>query len=312
MSPQSKGLSHSVQVRLVAHSKAIGMEPLFIFTRYAIERFLYRLSRSPYADRFVLKGALLMLVWLGETIRPTRDVDLLGLGDLSDASLAQIFRDICLTPVEPDGVEFNPLTLAIAQIRQEDAYGGKRVTFAGGIGSVRIRMQVDVGIGDAVRPSPVWIEYPSLLQGPLPRVRAYVPEVAIAEKLHAMVELGSRNSRMRDFFDVRAIAGQLAFKGGRLVQAVRSTFERRNTQVPDDVPLALRPEFTAEPDKRAQWMGFRKKNRLTAAPAELLVVVQDIAAFLGPVIHAARHSEAFDLFWPPGGPWRPKEGAGRD
>jgi len=131
MSPQSKGLSHSVQVRLVAHSKAIGMEPLFIFTRYAIERFLYRLSRSPHVDRFVLKGALLMLVWLGETIRPTRDVDFLGLGDLPDASLAQIFSDICLTPVDPDGVEFDPLSLRIAQIRQEDAYGGKRVTFAG-------------------------------------------------------------------------------------------------------------------------------------------------------------------------------------
>ena len=252
-----------------------------------------------------------MLVWLGETIRPTRDVDFLGLGDLPDASLAQIFRDICLTPVDPDGVEFDPLSLRIAQIRQEDAYGGKRVTFAGGIGTVRIRMQVDVGIGDVVRPSPVWIEYPSLLQGPLPRVRAYVPEAAIAEKLHAMVELGSRNSRMRDFFDIQALAGQLAFEGGRLVQAVRSTFERRNTQIPDGLPLALRPEFPAEPDKRAQWMGFRKKNRLTAAPAELLVVVQDIAAFLGPVIYAARHSEAFDMFWPPGGPWRPKEGVGR-
>jgi len=173
MSPQSKGLPHSVQMRLVAHSTAIGMEPLFIFTRYAIERFLYRLSRSPHVDRFVLKGALLMLVWLGETIRPTRDVDFLGLGDLPDASLAQIFSDICLTPVDPDGVEFDPLSLRIAQIRQEDAYGGKRVTFAGGIGTVRIRMQVDVGIGDVVRPSPVWIEYPSLLQGPLPRVRAY-------------------------------------------------------------------------------------------------------------------------------------------
>lgn len=126
-----------------------------------------------------------------------------------------------------------------------------------------------------------------------------------------MVELGYRNSRMRDFFDIQALAGKLAFEGGRLVQAVRSTFERRNAPIPDGLPLALRPEFTAEPDKRAQWMGFRKKNKLTAAPAELLVVVLDIAAFLGPVIHAARQSEAFAMFWPPGGPWRPKEGAGR-
>jgi uncharacterized protein YdeI (YjbR/CyaY-like superfamily) len=116
---------------------------------------------------------------------------------------------------------------------------------------------------------------------------------------------------MRDFFDIQALAGQLAFEGCRLVQAVRSTFKRRNAQIPDGLPLALRPEFTAEPDKRAQWMGFRKKNKLTAAPAELLAVVLDIAAFLGPLIHAARQSEAFDMFWPPDGPWRPKEGARR-
>ena len=58
--------------------------------RYAVERFLYRLSRFPHAERFVLKGALLLLVSLGETIRPTRDAELLGFGELSKLSLARI------------------------------------------------------------------------------------------------------------------------------------------------------------------------------------------------------------------------------
>ena len=90
----AEGLPVSIQVRLVRHAKAVGMDPNLVLARFAIERFLYRLSRSRHADRFILKGALLMLVWLGETIRPTRDADLLGLGEMSEQSLVQICRRI--------------------------------------------------------------------------------------------------------------------------------------------------------------------------------------------------------------------------
>jgi len=123
-----KGLPVSVQVRLVQHAKATGIDPNLVLARYAAERFLYRLSRSSYADRFVLKGALLMLVWLGETIRPTRDADLLGFGEISKESLAKIFTDVCKVDVEPDGLEYLPSSIRIAPIRQEDAYGGLRAT----------------------------------------------------------------------------------------------------------------------------------------------------------------------------------------
>ena len=104
MTDAPKGLPVSVQVRLVQRAKATGIDPNVVLARYAAERFLYRLSRSRYADRFVLKGALLMLVWLGETIRPTRDADLLGFGEVSQESLARIFTDICNLDVEPDGL----------------------------------------------------------------------------------------------------------------------------------------------------------------------------------------------------------------
>jgi hypothetical protein len=121
-----KGPPVSVQVRLVQHAKATGIDPNVVLARYAAERFLYRLSRSRYADRFVLKGALLMLVWLGETIRPTRDADLLGFGEVSQASLAIIFTDVCNVDVDPDGLQYLPSSIRIAPIRQEDAYGGLR------------------------------------------------------------------------------------------------------------------------------------------------------------------------------------------
>jgi hypothetical protein len=153
-----KGLPVSVQVRLVRHAKATGIDPNVVLARYAAERFLYRLSRSRYADRFVLKGALMMLVWLGETIRPTRDADLLGFGEVSQESLARIFADVCNLNVEPDGLQYLPSSIRIAPIRPEDAYGGFRATIQALLGSARLHVQVDVGIGDAVVPEPEWRE----------------------------------------------------------------------------------------------------------------------------------------------------------
>jgi hypothetical protein len=166
MNPARSGLAHSVQVRLAQHAKTIGVDPNLALTRYAVERFLYRLSRSPHAERFVLKGALLLLVWLGETLRPTRDADLLGFGELSDDALRQIVRDICSIPVEPDAMTFLADTVDVQPIREEDAYGGRRVILEARLGPARLRIQVDVGIGDAVTPGPQWLEYPSLLDLP--------------------------------------------------------------------------------------------------------------------------------------------------
>jgi hypothetical protein len=298
-----KGLPVSVQVRLVQQAKATGIDPNVVLARYAAERFLYRLARSRHADRFVLKGALLMLVWLGETIRPTRDADLLGFGEVSQESLARIFTDVCSVDVEPDGLQYLPSSIRIAPIRQENAYGGLRATIQARLGSARLHVQVDVGIGDAVIPEPEWVEYPSLLDLPRPRLKAYRPETAIAEKLHAMVMLGEANSRMRDFFDIHALSEHRHFDGDILTHAVRATFERRRTPIPESLPLALTPAFAAIRAKQTQWKGFLGKSGLSAAPAQLSDVVVRIATFLEQIITAARGSTTLKLAWIPGGPW---------
>jgi len=300
----STGLARSVQTRLVRHAKALGVDPNLILARYAIERLLYRLSRSQHAERFVLKGVLLLLVWLGETIRPTRDADLLGLGDLDPDALGRTFAEICAVEVEPDGLTFDHASIRVAAIRPEDAYGGQRVTLLARLGSARLRVQADVGIGDAVSPEPEWLDYPSLLDLPRPRLRAYRPETAIAEKVHAMVVLGSKNSRMRDFFDVHALAMHEPFDGGRLAGALRATFERRRTAIPADPPIALTAAFAEVEGKRAQWTGFVRRNRLAAAPADLASVIDGIAGFVGPVLAAAGRGRAFSGIWSPRGPWR--------
>lgn len=291
MSARHDGLAQSVQVRLVRHAKEIGVDPNLVLTRYAIERFLYRLSRSPHTERFVLKGALLLLAWLGETLRPTRDADLLGFGELSDDAVADIFRDVCSVDVEPDAVMFLPDSVDVQPIREADAYGGQRVSLQARIGPARIAVQIDVGIGDAVTPAAQWLEYPSLLDMPRPRLRAYPRETVVAEKLHAMVLLGLRNSRMKDYYDVHALLREGKLDDSKLAQAIAATFERRSTDLPEDVPAGLSDAFAADAAHRAQWRAFLEKNRLHAP--ELQVLVTGIRDGLAEAMeHARRKTSA--------------------
>jgi predicted nucleotidyltransferase component of viral defense system len=303
MSRATEGLARSVQTRLVSHAKAIGADPNLVLARFAVERLLYRLSASPHAERFVLKGALLLLAWLGETLRPTRDADLLGFGDLSDAALDRIFREVCAVPVAPDGLTFPPESIRLSAIRVDDRYGGKRVTLHGELGKARLRVQVDVGIGDVVVPAPGWLEYPSLLGFARPRLRAYHRETVVAEKVHAMVVLGSRNSRLRDLFDVEALAQREAFDGPTLTAALRATFERRTTPLPDRLPLALTQQFGRSAEKQSQWRGFLRRSGVSPHPGDLGAVVDGLARFLGPPLEAAAAGSEFQHRWPAGGPW---------
>lgn len=282
MNSDRDGLARSVQTRLARHAKEINTDPNLVLTRYAVERFLYRLSRSPHVDRFVLKGALLMLAWLGDTLRPTRDADLLGFGDLSDEALAQIFAEVCKVDVEPDAMAYLADTVRVEPIRAEDAYGGQRVTMDTTLGAARLRVQVDVGIGDAVVPPAAWLDYPSLLDLPRPRLRAYAAETVIAEKLHAIVALGLRNSRMKDYFDLHALSREGAVNASQMDAAIAATFERRKTPLPDAWPPGLGDAFARDAAKLAQWQAFLGKNRLDAPPLD--VVVGEIRRFLtGPL-----------------------------
>ena len=299
----SSGLARSVQTRLVRHAHSLDMDPNLVLSRYATERLLYRLSRSRHADRFVLKGALLLLVWLGEQTRPTRDADLLGFGDLDAEGLARTFEEICTLNVEPDALVFDTASIRVVPIRREDAYGGQRVTLTGYLGPARLRVQVDVGIGDDVVPEPEWIDYPSLLDLPTPRLRAYRPETAIAEKVHAMVELGSRNSRLRDFFDLHALSSSVAFDGDTLARALTATFARRGTAIPIETPIALTSAFAEVEGKQAQWQGFLRRSRLDGLPP-LPAVIESAALFVGPLLLALGRGEPFSGAWLPGGPWQ--------
>lgn len=299
-----KNIAASVRDRLTQRARAAGENVQLILTRYAIERFLYRLSVSPHKDRFILKGAMLFSLWAPTPYRATGDLDLLGMGDPAADRLIAVFRDVLQIEAPDDGVAFAPETLRTEPTRPHDEYAGVRVLFDAAIAAARLPIQVDVGFGDAITPEAQQIEYPSLIGMPAPRLKAYPPETVVAEKLEALVSLGVANSRMKDFFDLWAIAQTFAFDGAVLTKAIRATFERRGTALPLTTPFGLSEAFAADPAKQAQWQAFLRRTEIAMAPEPLSQLIPAISAFLTPVLRAAVSGEPPPAHWPRGGPWR--------
>jgi predicted nucleotidyltransferase component of viral defense system len=267
----------SVRARLLNLARQTNQPFDVLLTRFVHERLLYRLSRSLHADRFVLKGAMLLTTWLPETARGTRDLDLLGFGDASEQRILDIFREV-LAIAGDDGVAFDLDALQAGLIREELEYGGIRLRGAASLSGARIAVIVDIGFGDSVEPGLETIDYPVLLDLPAPRLRAYAPETVIAEKFQAMVALGRANSRMKDFYDIWILAKTFDFATDRLARAIAATFTRRQTAIPTDRPDALTPDFAGDPLKQRQWAAFVAD--IDHAPQQLAVVVGDLAPFL--------------------------------
>lgn len=296
----------SVRQRLTNRARERGEDVDLVFIRYALERFLYRLGTSDHRDRFILKGALLFILWAGEPYRATRDLDLLGFGERDTEALATTFRALCDTPVEEDdGLEFIAESVQVEPMRDEEGYPGARVRLEARLAGARLSVQVDIGFGDAVTPKAEEIEYPSLLALPAPRIRAYPRETVVAEKYEAIVSLGMLNSRMKDFYDLWVLASSFPFDGKTLAAALRATFDRRGTALPEATPMGLSDEFAGDRSKQQQWQAFQRRGRPALPPPPLADVVGSIREFLTPPTEALRQGQPFDRQWPEGGPWRP-------
>ena len=265
-------LAASVRARLLNIAKTEGSDFNQVLVRFALERILYRLTRSPHADRFVLKGALLFTLWYDMPHRATRDVDLMGFGASDLASITQVFRDIAAITAD-DGIVFDPNSVIVQEIRKEAGYGGVRVIVAGELANARCRTQIDIGFGDAVTPGPVDSVYPVLLDDlPAPRLQAYPIYTVVAEKLHAIALLGMTNSRVKDYFDLSVMLERETLDDGLLAQAITATFERRGIAVPAELPVGLTDEFSNDHSRQALWNAFAKKNGLEVEPLDVTVI----------------------------------------
>lgn len=296
-------LSISVKDRLLNISKKRRDDFNFTLVQYAIERFLYRLSQSPHADQFILKGATLFAVWSGELHRPTRDLDFLGFGPSDNDSLRQLFSSICETSVPDDGLIFDARTIQVGDIREDQEYGGKRISFRGHLGTAAIPMKIDVGFGDVITPETNMSSYPALLPFPQPQLRTYPKETVVAEKLHAMAILGMANSRMKDFFDLWTISRLFQFEGQVLRQAIQATFDQRQTEITLVEPTGLTIGFAEDPQKIRQWQAFVNRSKLEVNNMGLSEIIIQLRVFLLPVWKSTLENKSFYFVWKDG-QWR--------
>lgn len=292
----------SVRARLLRLSRERGEDFQLVLMRYANERLLFRLSSSAHADRFVLKGAALFTIWTGKPHRATRDLDLLGFGAPGVDHVREVFTEVLALDVADDGVRFDLGSVAVGRIREEQEYGGVRVELVARITNAQVRLQVDVGFGDAITPEANIVEFPPLLDFPAPLLRAYPRETVIAEKLEAMVQLGMANSRMKDFYDVAVLARDFDFGGALLARAIRATFERRKTPLPTITPVALTPAFTEDSTKKTQWSGFVRKAGIRDA-GTLAETIADVRAFVEAPLATAANGTPAPGTWRAGGAW---------
>jgi predicted nucleotidyltransferase component of viral defense system len=293
-----EAIATSVRQRLKNLNSAYDFQTVLVL--YALERLLYRLGQSPYQQQFVLKGSLLFHIWLGRSSRPTRDVDLLGFGDCTPLHIESIFRELCVLPVQADGLDFKAETVISSLIKPDSEYQGVRICLVAFLFGTRTRIpvQIDVGFGDAVSPAPLSIEFPPLLSFPAPQLLAYPRETVVAEKFHAIVLLGMSNTRFKDFYDLWVLASAFTFDGLVLGNALQATFDRRRSLLPTTLSdvVALTPLFTSDPQKQLAWKAFLRKQQLTS-DLSLVEVASIIHEFLLPVSSAFRQQFLFSGHW---------------
>jgi predicted nucleotidyltransferase component of viral defense system len=295
----SRNVAASVHQRLLNHSRAAGGRFNDVLQRYTLERWLYRLSVSDHADRFILKGGLMLLAWKLPVTRPTKDIDMLARAPNDLEHIRDLIIDICAAPVDDDGLVFDREIVNTQRIVEDALYEGVRATFVGFLATAKVAMQVDLGFNDVITPGPVSLQFPTILDQPAPQLNAYNPETTIAEKFEAMVKLGELNSRMKDFFYVWSLAENHAFRGASLADAIAHTFARRETRLSEE-SACFANHFGTSSDKQRQWQAFAKRSQLTdCAPATFEEVWNAVMSFLKPMTQA----DATKLRWPAGGPW---------
>jgi len=302
MKSAGKNIAESVRARLLNLSKQRGDEFQLTLANYVIERFLYRLGQSPLRDRFVLKGAVLFRVWMGQSHRPTKDLDLLGNGSSGLSEVAQAIREVCLVEAD-DGLVFDLDAIQAERIREDAEYEGVRIRFRAKLAAAQIPLQIDVGFGDAITPEPSLTAVPSMLGMDPPQVLAYPRETVVAEKLHAMVILDISNTRMKDFYDLWFLSQSWPFQITALSDAIRATFERRRTPLPVAAPLALTLEFHSDEQKSLQWTAFLKRLRLDSTTPALDEIGEAIVRFIEAPLAEARERTAAEKVWSASGGW---------
>ena len=287
---RNKEVSVKAKLLNIARLQKVDFDSLLL--RYMQERFLSRLAASSHADKFVLKGGLLLVSFGIPVLRPTKDMDFLANKVKRDGPLiAHMMAEICALS-EDDGIRFDPKSVTWEAIHEDADYEGIRIRISGVLGKARKVLQIDLGFGDTIRPGIVDITFPAILEETGPKVKAYSAESVISEKFEAMIKLSLVNSRMKDFYDVYALSSGRRFNGQVLACAIEATFKARKTSFPD-YAIVFSDDFSGNNGRQKQWQAFLKKSKLQGIDDQLGNIMQRITSFLKPVADSIRQGEVF-------------------
>lgn len=277
----------SVKARLKNFAIKSGCTFQEALTYYGLERTIYRISISEYADNFVLKGGIFLYALFGRNYeRATTDVDLLA-QRISNGSeeMKSVFQKIFSRDVD-DALVFDADSITVEDITEFKEYHGLHVSFVGYLDRTKIPISIDIGFGDVIYPEAVKMDFPVILDMESPRVNAYSLETSIAEKLEAIIHNGYLNSRYKDFYDIYVLSKKYEFSYAELRNAVIQTFENRKTPMTMD-SAAFSDEFLNDPMHQTRWKAFLKKKK-----ALIQVSMSDamdwIKAFVRPLFEGAK------------------------
>lgn len=285
----------SVKARLKNRAAAGGRTMQDLLTAYGLERTIYRLSVSDYAERFTLKGGIfLYALFEGEFARATRDIDLLA-KDISNSTveIRNVFENI-FTIEADDALSYDLKTLDVKTITEFKEYHGVNVSVMAYLDRTRVPVSIDIGFGDVVYPARAKMEFPVLLDMAVPTVYAYSLYSVIAEKFEAIVSLGDANSRYKDFYDIFVLAEQYDLDGKSLKEAVSETFAHRGTTF-DDI-VAFGEDFEKSELHKSRWKSFLKKKK-AFIQTEFADVLSVLKTLLAPVAESIQNGTAFEAVW---------------
>jgi predicted nucleotidyltransferase component of viral defense system len=293
-----KDLGASIRARLKNIARETKRDFHAILLQYFQERFLYRLSISPYHLVFVLKGALLFLVYEMPFLRPTKDVDFLVRSKSKDlATIKEMIQDIAKIEVA-DGVTFIPESVSLESIIEDADYEGIRVKIVGSLDKAKKTLQIDIAFGDVLVGGPVEMEFPVLLDDHLvPRLQVYSKESTISEKFQSLVRLNILTSRMKDIYDILFLASHEVFHILLLHKAIVKTFNRRGTPIGDRTSIFTN-EFKSSKEKQMQWTAFLKRSHLESDKT-FDKAIDHLELFLEPVCSRKSLSSGDPLTWNP-------------
>jgi predicted nucleotidyltransferase component of viral defense system len=262
---------------------------------FGLERTIYRLSVSPYAERFTLKGGIfLYALFDGEYARATMDIDLLAQRIPNDAEeMKKVFNDIFSIECD-DALRFDLNTLDVTNITEFKEYHGVNVSIMGYLDRTKVPVSIDIGFGDIIYPERMKMEFPVLLDMEVPEVYAYSIYSVIAEKFEAFVSLGLANGRYKDFYDIYVLAERYNLNGAELKNAIIETFTHRGTGF-DDI-AAFDEDFTGDATRQGRWKAFIKKKK-ALVKVEFEETMALLKKLLLPIVDAIQNDKSFEMAW---------------